>query len=321
VYGLRNGTMEWHLAGLQVQTGARAEPLAPPSAKGLAVAEAFAARVAAEDGVRLLSIQGLQDLLARADQETVYLIDVRTAEEYQGGHIPGAQWIPGGQAVQRTDDAIAVRSAAIVLTCDGRVRSFITASWYRQMGLQQVYALDGGTAAWTAGGLPLETGWPQQVPATFATAKTQVQNLAPQELQARLAGSHPPVVIDLDASRDYSQGHVPGARWLARGWLELRIGEIAAAKDAPIALACQDGVKSTLAGAAVRGLGYTHVSVLEGGMTAWKQAGLPLETGLTRPVVQPADVIRSGTERSREEMLRYLKWEEELGRKYETHSE
>jgi len=87
--------------------------------------------------------------------------------------------------------------------------------------------------------------------------------------------------------------------------LELRIGEMATARDTPIALTGQDGVKSTLAGAALKGLGYTDVSVLEGGMAAWKQTGLPLETGLTRPVVQAADVIRSGTERSREEMLRY----------------
>ncbi len=320
LYGLRNGTMGWHLAGFQVQTGARAEALPAPSTEGQAAAEAFAARVAAEDGVRLLSVQGLQNLLARADRETVYLIDVRTAEEYQAGHIPGAQWIPGGQAVQRTDDAIAVRSATIVLTCDGRIRSFITASWYRQMGFQHVYALDGGTAAWKAGGLPLETGWPQHLPVGFAEAQAQVRTLSPHALEAKLTGSRPPVVMDIDASREYRQGHVPGAQWLARGWLEFRIGDIAAAKEQPIALTCQDGVKSTFAGAALRGLGYTDVSVLDGGVAAWKRAGLPLETGLTRPVVQPADVIRSGTERTREEMIRYLEWEEELGRKYETQS-
>ncbi|MBI3325487.1 MAG: sulfurtransferase, partial [Nitrospinae bacterium] len=318
IYGLRNGTMGWHLAGFQVQTGARAQPLPTPSAEGLAAAEAFAASVAAEDGVRLLSVQALPGLLTKADRETVYLIDVRTSEEYSAGHIPGAQWIPGGQAVQRTDEVIAVRNAAIVVTCDGRVRSFITASWYRQMGFPNVYALDGGTTAWTASGLPLETGWPQRLPAAFAEAKAQIQPLSPHELQARLAGSRASLVIDIDTSRDHSQGHVPGARWLARGWLELRISDIAAAEDTPIALTCQDGVKSTLAGAALKGLGYTNICVLAGGMASWKQAGLPLETGLTQPVVQPADVLRSGTERSREEMIRYLEWEEELGRKYET---
>jgi rhodanese-related sulfurtransferase len=257
---------------------------------------------------------------AGADRETLYLIDVRTAGEYRAGHIPGAQWIPDGQAVPRTDDAIAVRGAAIVLTCDGRVRSCITASWYRQMGFQHVYALDGGTAVWTASGLPLETGSPQPLPAGLAEAQAQVQTLSLHALQAKLAGNHPPVVIDIDASRDYSQGHVPGALWLARGWLEFRIGDIAATQEEPIALTCQDGVKSTLAGAVLKRLGYTDVSVLDGGVAAWKWAGLPLETGLTRPVVQPADVIRSGTERTREEMLRYLEWEEELGRKYETQS-
>jgi rhodanese-related sulfurtransferase len=242
------------------------------------------------------------------------LIDVREEEEYNAEQIfcAGADW--------ETLYLIDVRGAAIVLTCDGRVRSFITASWYRQMGLQQVYALDGGTAVWTASGLPLETGSPQPLTAGLAEAQAQVQTLSLHALQAKLAGNHPPVVIDIDASRDYSQGHVPGALWLARGWLEFRIGDIAATQEEPIALTCQDGVKSTLAGAVLKRLGYTDVSVLDGGVAAWKRAGLPLETGLTRPVVQPADVIRSGTERPREEMLRYLEWEEELGRKYETQS-
>src|SRR5438094_23477 len=104
VYGLKNGTAGWVLAGHKLETGADRVRLAPPSAEGVAAAEAYAAKLAAEDGVRSLDVAGLLDVIERGRQEVVYLIDVRTAEEYAAGHIPGFRWFPGGQAVQRSDD-------------------------------------------------------------------------------------------------------------------------------------------------------------------------------------------------------------------------
>ena len=63
--------------------------------------------------------------------------------------------MPGGQAVQRADDTVAVRNAAVVFCCDGTTRASVTASWYRQMGFPEVFAVDGGTTAWTKAGLGL----------------------------------------------------------------------------------------------------------------------------------------------------------------------
>ena len=74
----------------------------------------------------------------------LYLLDVRTEEEYKHiGHIPGAISIPGGQAIQNTDDVAPVREANIVFVCDNGTRSIITAYWYKQMGFNNVYVLDG----------------------------------------------------------------------------------------------------------------------------------------------------------------------------------
>ena len=89
VVSLRNGTSGWLLAGLQLERGADRVELPSPSQEGRAAAEAFAARVAAEDGVRMLAIGELQKVMARAASETVYLIDVRTREEFAAGHLPG----------------------------------------------------------------------------------------------------------------------------------------------------------------------------------------------------------------------------------------
>lgn len=52
VYGLKNGTSGWVLAGYDLETGADRLDLPEPSPEGLAAAEAYADRLAAEDGVR-----------------------------------------------------------------------------------------------------------------------------------------------------------------------------------------------------------------------------------------------------------------------------
>ena len=164
VYGLKNGTAGWVLAGHQLETGADRVELPEPSAEAVAAAEAYAAKLAAEDGVRYLDVTALKGLIERRHEEPVYLIDVRTAEEYAAGHIPGFRWFPGGQAVQRSDDVAVVKNSRVVFACDGKARATLIASWYRQMGFREVFAVDGGTNAWAASGGALEKGLPDETP-------------------------------------------------------------------------------------------------------------------------------------------------------------
>ncbi|MCH7997546.1 MAG: sulfurtransferase [Chloroflexi bacterium] len=317
VYGLRNGTMGWQLAGLELETGSLKTEISPVSPEGLSKAEAFARKVAMEDGVAYLDIQGLQGLMARADGENVYLIDVRTSEEFTGGHIPGFRWYPGGQAVQQSDDVAAVKNGQIVFCCDGVVRASVTGSWFRQMGFPNVYAVDGGTSKWSAQDLPLERGTPPAEPSGYRDARAEVEMVSPPELKKALETSQQ-VVIFVDTSRDFAGGHVPGARWTPRGWLEMWIEETASSKDSAVVVTCTDGLGSVLAGATLRGLGYRKVSVLDGGMEAWRDSGLPIEKGLTGVMAPPTDLISIGAGRNFAQAINYLRWEEELGRKYET---
>jgi rhodanese-related sulfurtransferase len=312
VYGLKNGTSGWVLAGHQLETGADRVQLPDPSPEAVAAAEDYAAKLAAEDGVRYLDITALQSMMERCQRETVYFIDVRTAEEYAAGHIPGFRWFPGGQAVQRADDVAVVKNSPIVFACDGRARATYAASWYRQMGFQEVYAVDGGTAAWAADGRALEKGRPEELPAGYADAHRTVTLVSPQELHT----SQPAAVIFVDTSQDFARGHVPGARWVPRGWLELWIGDIVPSKDTWLTITCLDGRSSVLADATLKELGYQHTSVLDGGMGAWQRAGLPVEKGLSGVMSPPTDVVLSGPDRNFADMQNYLRWEEALGSKY-----
>ncbi len=312
VYGLKNGTSGWVLAGRQLESGADRLQLPDPSPEAVAAAEAYAAKLAAEDGVRYLDMPALQAMMERRNKETVYLVDVRPVEEYARGHIPGFRWFPGGQAVQRSDDVAVVKNGPIVFACDRKARATYAASWYRQMGFQEVYAVDGGTTAWMASGRTLEAGMPEEVPVGYDAGRARVKLVSPQELHASPAAA----VIFVDTSQDFSRGHVPGARWAPRGWLEFWIGDIVPSKDTPLTVTCHDGRGSVLAGVTLLELGYPHVAVLDGGMVAWQQAGLPVEKGLSGVMAPPTDVVLSGPDRNFADMQNYLRWEEALGYKY-----
>ncbi len=157
VVALENGTMGWELAGFHVDRGR--EVHAPdPSPASRAWAEAAAARVATRFGVERIDHELLKRW--RADPaRTTYLLDVRTPDEYDAGHLAGSTNAPGGQLVQATDEYVATRNARLVLVDDTGVRATMTASWLRQMGWLDVVVLDAGLD-----GQPLETGTPSRRP-------------------------------------------------------------------------------------------------------------------------------------------------------------
>ena len=240
LYGLKNGTSGWVLAGFDLETGGDRLDLPLTSAEGVGAAEAYADRVAEEDGVGRLSIGELRDLMNRSAQEPVYLIDVRTEEEYGEGHIPGFHWFPGGQAVQRNDDVVAIRGATIVFACEKKVRSSITASWYRQMGFEKVYVVDGGIEAWQAAGLSLEEGMPDSEPFGMSEARSRVRMVSPNDVGQVTEAAR----IFVGTSREFAYGHLPGSRWVPRGWMELQVEEAAPSKDKPVLVTCVDGSQS-----------------------------------------------------------------------------
>lgn len=315
VVALKNGTAGWMLAGLPLEQGARRTALPDPSPESLAAARAFAGRIAAEDGVGSLTLDSLRDLLATAGQACVYLVDVRTEEEYTAGHLPGFWWFPGGQAVQCADDLIAVRDATIVFCCDNGIRSTIAGSWYRQMGFPDVFVVEGGTTAWTDAGFSLEEGPDPQESFGLKAACAGARQVSPRELHSLLSESGPTVLF-VDTSREFASGHVPGARWLSRSWLELRIDSLVPQRGALLVLTDPDGQSAPLAAATLREMGYHNVSVLAGGLAAWRQAGLPVEQGLSGVMTPPDDIVPAGPDRAAQDMIQYLRWEESLGHKY-----
>jgi len=347
VYALKGGTGAWRIAGyaneLQAGPGAAIPSL---SAEALETCAEFAERVAAEDNIAFLTPR---ELKARQGQgELCYLLDVRQLDEYRAGHVPGARFCPGTQAALLVECLVGVKNATIVTMCDNRARGILTASLLKDMGYAHVVVLDGGTAAWTANGFTLEAGEPHEVdygqPAWLARlllglpaharpqmlpipgladARARTNFIAPEALHARLAAGEGVVLLDLRSAGDFATAHIPGARWMSRGRLELRIEQEAPDKNTEVLLYCRTGAESTLSTPTLKALGYYKVAVVDGGFAAWKKAGFPTEQGLGAQgefeelAIAEVGLLGSGPYGySNERMAQYLKDEEALGAKY-----
>ena len=86
-------------------------------------------------------------------------------------------------------------------------------------------------------------------------------------------------IIDVSEPDEYVAGHLPESRNFPLGRLEERVSELSKFKDAPLILICQTGARSTGACKTLEKLGFSKVHSLEGGINAWRTAGLPLKKG------------------------------------------
>jgi len=85
------------------------------------------------------------------------------------------------------------------------------------------------------------------------------------------------LVLDVREAPEYEKGHMLNARNIVLAELEARAAEIEKYKAKPVIIVCETGNRSGRAAAALRRLGFEQVFTLDGGIGAWKQAGLPLE--------------------------------------------
>jgi molybdopterin/thiamine biosynthesis adenylyltransferase/rhodanese-related sulfurtransferase len=86
-----------------------------------------------------------------------------------------------------------------------------------------------------------------------------------------------PILIDVREKDEWSEGFIPGARWIPRGFLELRVEDQVPEPSSEIILYCAGGNRSALAARSLGELGYTNVKSMAGGFSAWKRAGLAFD--------------------------------------------
>ncbi|MBI5006488.1 MAG: rhodanese-like domain-containing protein [Nitrosomonadales bacterium] len=105
----------------------------------------------------------------------------------------------------------------------------------------------------------------QQLPAVQGIDVKQAQSMV---------SAQGALLLDVREPAEYAAIHAPNAKLVSLGEVGLRLKELDAYKDKPVAVICRSGRRSAKAVAILQEAGFTQVSNVQGGMQAWEQAGL-----------------------------------------------
>jgi rhodanese-related sulfurtransferase len=118
-------------------------------------------------------------------------------------------------------------------------------------------------------------------------AREQVEVLSPQEAQQRIQENPSTLVIDVREPGDIAgTGTIPGAVNVPLGVLPLKADTELPEnlrdprlqdRSTPVVTTCGAGGQSALAAKTLKDMGFTNVSMIDGGVRGWKEAGLPTE--------------------------------------------
>lgn len=300
VYALENGTQGWYLADYPLEHGNSRRYPDKPAQVGAASLEnmrAAASALAAQHGVRTVDAATVAGWAADSSR-SLFLCDVRTPEEFAQGTLPGAQHTPGGQLIQATDQYVGVRGARLVLFDADGVRAPVVASWLRQLG-HDAWVLERG----------VDSGL--RVPEPVIPALPSLDAIDAGSLSRQLAAGEA-VAVDVRPSMDYRKAHVPGSLWSIRP----RLAAVVANECRPLVLIADHPAIARIAALALPDAQRARTRVLDGGLHAWKEAGLPLESSPDVPpdaeCIDYLFFVHDRHDGNKDAARQYLAWETNL---------
>lgn len=105
-----------------------------------------------------------------------------------------------------------------------------------------------------------------------------VEKISAVELQEKLKGAKRPLVLDVRQPEEFREGHIQGAKLLPLGDLKRSLAELP--KKREIVCVCASGSRSSSAAKTLTIEGY-QVLNMQGGMSAWQRAKLPVKKGMS----------------------------------------
>ena len=221
-----------------------------------------------------------------ADGRDVQIIDVRTGAEHSRECLPGSVHAPGFSVAAAADP-----TRPIVVHCSGRTRSILGSRTLRLLGFVNVWALENGTMGWVLEGLEVERGTVRPAlesglggsPEIIARARelamsVGVELLGPAESRARLLSEdgRPRQLLDVRELTELAGTTAEHAVQVPSGQAVQRTDEHIVTRGAGVILIDDGGARALIAGHWLRLLGVEEVTVVDGGIDAWRAADLPV---------------------------------------------
>ena len=190
------------------------------------------------------------------------VLDTRPPAQYGAAHVPGSLQIGLSGQFASWAGALVSTKAPIVLVAEEEEGVREARTRLARVGVENVAGyLAGGILEWDHAGLPLAT----------------TEQIAVEELHARMREGRAGSVIDVRRPAEWTSGHIAEAVHVPLNALAERAGELA--RDAPVAVLCAGGFRSSIASSVLERQGFTRVTNVVGGIAAWRAANLPVTSG------------------------------------------
>ena len=296
IYAVENGTQGWALSGFTLNRGNGRPEMPALSQSELETSRQRADALIAAEKLVCIDVAAFQEL-ARDQDRTLYLVDVRSLMEFKAGHLPHAVHAWSGQIAQAADLTIGVRRARVVLSDDTGMRAAIAAIWLRALNYE-VYII----RETNSGALPSD--WRENAPARSPV--DLLKQIPVSSAIAQISGGGVRV-IDIRNSQAFRRAHIPGALWANRA----RLGAIP--NDCPVILCTDDAVAAAYLARDLRSRGVTINGLLEGGLAAWQSAGQPIAVSPDHPAdgecIDFLFFVHDRHDGNLDSARRYLEWE------------
>jgi rhodanese-related sulfurtransferase len=112
---------------------------------------------------------------------------------------------------------------------------------------------------------------------SFKKGAGGVPNLSPAEAVTLINRSNA-FVLDVRDEAEFASGHIADATHIPLADLEARVGELKRYQNKAVLVNCQKGMRSAKACDILRKAEFTQVNNLQGGLSAWLEAKLPVVT-------------------------------------------
>ena len=183
------------------------------------------------------------------------VLDTRANVDFGTGHVPGSWNIGLGGQFASWAGALLAPETPLVLVTEDEEKVAEARTRLARVGLENVVGyLAGGVLAWHEAGYPLAT----------------TEQIAVDELRHRLEEGAVPQLVDLRRPGEWQAGHIREARHLPLNELAARARELD--PSAPVTAICASGYRSSIASSLLEQQGFTRVTNVVGGMTAWNNA-------------------------------------------------
>lgn len=110
----------------------------------------------------------------------------------------------------------------------------------------------------------------------IAKVKKEIRQATTSQLFDEMQNGKEIYVVDVREQDEFERGHIPGALFIPRGFLELRIENTIPDRSATVYLYCGGGNRSALAARSLQEMGYANVYSLEGGFSQWQRESKPI---------------------------------------------